>query len=85
MQEEQIDFDDLKQSFENTMLKRKAVVQQSDYQTVIDVLWEDEHMNDLWKNYQLSHSYSEGISFVDTIQSLQQIMYRIQQVEKESL
>lgn len=77
MQEKNIHFDILKQSFENTMLKRKAVVKKADYQTVIDILLEDEGMHGLWKNYQVSNSYAEEISYVDTVLSIQQILYRI--------
>lgn len=85
LQEESIDFNSLKQSFENTMLKREAVVQKSDYQNVIDVLSEDQYMNGLWENYQTSHSYADEISYLDTIQAVQHILYRMQQVEKETL
>lgn|SRR5699024_10425492 len=85
LQEDSIDFNSLKQSFENIMLKREAIVQKSDYQNVIDVLSKDQYMNNLWENYQTSHSYADGISYLDTIQAVQQILYRIQQVEKETL
>ncbi|WP_253210112.1 nucleotidyl transferase AbiEii/AbiGii toxin family protein [Tetragenococcus halophilus] len=81
MQENVINFVSLKNSFENTMQRRKAVIQPNDYQKVIEVLSVDENVKKLWHLYQSNYSYAEDIAYKDTIQTIRYLMDRIQKVK----
>jgi len=78
MHENAIDFVSLKHSFENTMHRRKAIVQPNEYQNVIEVLSVDKNLKKLWQLYQTNYSYAEDIAYEDTIQTIQYLIHYIQ-------
>ncbi len=76
----QIDFDLLGQALNNTMEHRGRLNLLVDWRNSLEYIQSDKVMIERWRNYAKDYSYTDGISFADTVNSVIKLLTDITKV-----
>ncbi len=73
----QIDFELLEQALNNTMEHRGRLNLLANWHNSLECIQSDKVMIERWQNYAKDYSYTDGISFADTVNSVIKLLARI--------
>lgn len=73
----ELNYKKLRNSFYNTMESRKTIIDEKEFQEILELIETDERQNELWEDYSRQHSYARRITFNEVLNAIYELLNNI--------